>query len=161
MPCTRLLFRWHSVTTGERFVTSYNPGGFIKPELEAKFATYPVAAQEQLKRIRNLILSVAEEDGLGAVEETLKWGEPSFLVKGGSTIRMDWKPKDPDFIKVYFHCQTSLVETFKEIYRDEFEYEGKRAIVIPLRASEIGPLKHCLQMALQYHRLKHLPLLGA
>lgn len=86
----------------------------MKPEVEAKFASYPVAAQEQLKRIRSLIFSVAEEDGLGAVEETLEWGEPSFLVKGGSTIRMDWKPKDPDFIKVYFHCQTSLIEIFKE-----------------------------------------------
>jgi hypothetical protein len=74
---------------------------------------------------------------------------------------MDWKANDPDFIKVYFHCQTSLIETFKEIYRDEFEYEGNRAIVIPLGAPESGPLGHCLLMALKYHRLKHLPLLGA
>ncbi|MBU1311435.1 MAG: DUF1801 domain-containing protein [Gammaproteobacteria bacterium] len=133
----------------------------MKPELEAKFATYPVDAREQLQRIRKLVFAVAAEEGLGEVEETLKWGEPSFLVKGGSTIRMDWKPKEPDVIKVYFHCQTSLIETFKEIYRHEFEYEGKRAIVMPLRAAETGPLKHCLQMALQYHRLKHLPLLGA
>ena len=55
-----------------------------------------------------------------------------------------------------------FVETFKEIYRDDFEYEGKRAIVIPLSASNWSrPLRHCLQMALQYHSLKHLPLLGA
>ncbi|WLD59029.1 DUF1801 domain-containing protein [Salinispirillum sp. LH 10-3-1] len=85
----------------------------MKSEIEAKFATYPVAAQEQLKSIRRLVFSVAEENGLGTVEETLKWGEPSFLVKGGSAVRMDWKPNDPDFVKVYFHCQTSLVETFK------------------------------------------------
>ncbi len=133
----------------------------MKPEIESKFATYPVEVREQLNRIRHLVFSVVEEEGLGAVEETLKWGEPSFLVKGGSTIRMDWKPNDPGFIKVYFHCQTSLIETFKEIYRDEFEYEGKRAIVIPLGAPESDPLRHCLQMALQYHHLKHLPLLGA
>lgn len=36
----------------------------MKPEVEAKFATYPVEAQEQLKRIRNLIFSVAEEDDI-------------------------------------------------------------------------------------------------
>ncbi len=133
----------------------------MKPELESKFATYPVKAREQLYRIRDSVFCVAEEEGLGEVEETLKWGEPSFLVNGGSTIRMDWKPNDPGFIKVYFHCQTSLIETFKEIYRDEFEYEGKRAIVIPLGAPVSAALKHCLQMALQYHHLKHLPLLGA
>ncbi|HAW92057.1 MULTISPECIES: DUF1801 domain-containing protein [unclassified Arsukibacterium] len=133
----------------------------MKPEIQAKFATYPVEAQEQLKSIRRLVFSVAEENDLGTVEETLKWGELSYLVNGGSTIRMDWKSNDPDFIKVYFHCQTSLVETFREIYRYEFTYEGKRAIVIPLGASDSGPLRHCLQMALKYHRLKHLPLLGA
>ena len=133
----------------------------MKSEIKDKFSTYPAEAQRQLEAVRRLILAVAQENDLGAVEETLKWGEASYLVKGGSTVRMDWKPKDPDFIKVFFHCQTSLVETFKEIYRDEFEYEGKRAIVIPLGASEYGPLSHCLQMALKYHRLKHLPLLGA
>ena len=111
--------------------------------------------------IRRLVFAIAQEHGLGTVEETLKWGEASYLVKGGSTIRIDWKPKDPDVIKVYFHCQTRLIETFKEIYRDEFGYEGNRAIVIPVGAAQSGPLSHCLQMALQYHRLKHLPLLGA
>lgn len=134
----------------------------MKPELESKFASYPIEAQKQLENVRRLILTVAEDNGLGAVEETLKWGEASYLVNGGSTIRIDWKPKDPDVIKVYFHCQTTLVETFKEIYRDDFEYEGKRAIVIPLNAEvEEGPLGHCIELALKYHSVKHLPLLGA
>lgn len=115
-----------------------------------------------LGAVRRLIFAVAEENNLGAVEETLKWGEASYLAKGGTTIRMDWKPKEPGFIKVYFHCQTRLIETFKVLYRDEFEYEGKRAIVIPLNTTlKEGPLGHCLQMALKYHSLKHLPLLGA
>ncbi|WP_239995687.1 DUF1801 domain-containing protein [Nitrincola tibetensis] len=116
----------------------------------------------QLENVRRLIFAVANDNGLGRVEETLKWGEASYLVKGGSTLRIDWKPKDPSVIKVYFHCQTRLIGTFKEIYQDEFEYEGNRAIVIPLSASiEDGPLSHCLQLALKYHSLKHLPLLGA
>lgn len=134
----------------------------MTPEIEAKFARYPVEAQKQLKDIRRLVLSVAEENDLGSVEETLKWGEASYCVKGGSPIRIDWKAKHPGAIKVYFHCQTSLVETVREIYRDEFEYEGNRAIVIPLgAAADAGPLRHCLQIAMQYHSLKHLPLLGA
>lgn len=134
----------------------------MKPEIEEIFSTYPDEAQRQLEAVRHLILAVAEENDLGAVEETLKWGEASYLVKGGTTIRLDWKPIDPDAIKVYFHCQTKLIETFKEIYRDEFEYEGKRAIIVPLDAAiNEGPLGHCLQMALKYHSLKHRPLLGA
>lgn len=134
----------------------------MEPEIQTKFSSYPLEAQKQLENVRHLIFTIAEESGLGTVEETLKWNEASYIVKGGSTVRMDWKPKDPDVIKVYFHCQTILIETFKEIYPDEFEYEGKRAIVIPLSTPvESGPLSHCLQMALKYHNLKHLPLLGA
>lgn len=134
----------------------------MNPEIKEKFATYPAEAQRQLEVVRHLIFSVAKENSLGAVEETLKWGEASYLVKGGTTVRMDWKPKDPGVIKVYFHCQTKLIETFREIYRNEFEYEGKRAIVIPLDAViKEGPLGHCLQMALKYHSLKYRPLLGA
>lgn len=132
----------------------------MKPEIQNKFAAYPVEAQRQLEAVRRLIFTVADENALGAVEETLKWGEASYLVKGGTTIRIDWKRKDPDVVKVYFHCQTTLIETFKEIYRNEFEYEGKRAIVIPLD-SDVGegPLGHCLQMALKYHSLKHRPII--
>lgn len=133
-----------------------------KTKVEEKISSYPKKAKDQLECIRSLILKIADQNNLGTVEETLKWGEPSYLVKGGSAIRMDWKPKDPEVVKVYFHCQTNLVETFKELYQDDFAYEGKRAIVIPLdRDINHCPLSHCLELALKYHGLKHLPLLGA
>lgn len=134
----------------------------MNPEIKALFERYPSVARRQLESVRELILTVAAEHALGEVEETLKWGEASYLVKGGSAVRIDWKPKDPDAIKVFFHCQTRLVETFRELYPSDLEYEGKRAIVIPLNASiEQGPLAHCLLLALNYHSLKQLPLLGA
>ncbi|MGP5565461.1 DUF1801 domain-containing protein [Vreelandella alkaliphila] len=133
----------------------------MNPAVQAKFETYPKNARRQLESVRQLILTIAAEDALGDVEEVLKWGEASYLVKGGATIRIDWKAKDPDAIKVFFHCQTRLIETFKEIYRSEFEYEGKRAIVIPLGMNIAQvPLGHCIELALKYHKLKHLPLLG-
>lgn len=83
---------------------------------------------------------------------------------------MDWKPKDPDAIKVYFNCRTRLIETFREVFRDEFRYEGNRAIVVPLDANiddePLGnslklALKMAFKMALRYHNLEHRPLLGA
>ncbi|MDO8826174.1 DUF1801 domain-containing protein [Methylophaga sp.] len=134
----------------------------MNPDIQTKFDSYPKDARQQLESVRKLILKIAAENALGDVEETLKWGEASFLVQGGSAIRLDWKPKELGVIKVFFHCQTSLVETFKEIYRNEFEYEGKRAIVIPLSTNiEQVPLGHCISLALKYHSIKHLPLLGA
>lgn len=134
----------------------------MNPDIQAKFDGYPKDARRQLESVRKLILTIAAENELGDVEETLKWGEASYLVKGGTTIRIDWKPNDPDVIKVFFHCQTRLVETFEEIYRNELEYEGRRAVVIPLSTHiEQVPLGHCIALALKYHSIKHLPLLGA
>lgn len=134
----------------------------MQAEIQSKLSNYPLEAQKQLEAVRNLIFSVAKENELGPVEETLKWGEASYRVSGGSTIRMDWKTKDPGVIKVFFHCQTTLVETFREIYPEEFAFEGQRAIVIPSNIPlNSGPLSHCIELALKYHSLKHLPLLGA
>ncbi|MFC3852900.1 DUF1801 domain-containing protein [Salinispirillum marinum] len=133
----------------------------MNPEVQAKFDGYPQDARQQLESVRRLILALAAEHELGDVEETLKWGEASYLVKGGTSIRIDWKHQDPDSIKVFFHCQTSMIETCKELYRNEFAYEGKRAIVIPLSTNiEQVPLGHCLLLALRYHELKHMSLLG-
>lgn len=134
----------------------------MTPGIQVKFVHYPKQAQQQLEYVRELILAIAVEHSLGDVEETLKWGEASFSVKGGSPIRIDWKAKQPGAIQVFFHCQTRLVATFREIYRDAFVYEGNRAVVIPLATDiELTPLRHCLLLALKYQSLKHLPLLGA
>lgn len=131
-------------------------------EIKEKFASYPADVQRQLNEAYRLIIGAAEEYQLGSVIEALKWGEASFSVKGGSPVRVDWKPSSPDAIRFYFHCQTRLVETFQELYSKELEFEGKRAIVIPLNAElGKGPLPHCIKLALTYHNVKHLPLLGA
>ena len=75
---------------------------------------------------------------------------------------MDWKKSKSEQYALYFHCQTKLVETFKELYRDKFEFEGNRAIVFK-ENDEIptDELKHCISLTLTYHRIKHLPMLGA
>jgi len=122
---------------------------------------YSPVVQKKLHFLRKLIIDAAEELEL-ALEETIKWGEPSYITKKGSTIRIDWKPKKPDQYAIYFKCTSKLVNTFKEIYGDQFRYETTRAIVFAFD-DEIPEqsLKECIGMALQYHDLKHLPLLGA
>ena len=83
--------------------------------------------------LRDLILETASEiESVEEIEETLKWGEPSYIVKKGSTIRMDWKPKAPNQYAMYFNCNTSLVETFKAVYGNLFKYEKNRAILFEL-----------------------------
>lgn len=131
------------------------------PKVAAVFENYPKPFQPKMKQLRKLVLQSAKELGLEDLEETLKWGEPSYLTKHGSTIRMDWKKKKPDQYAIYFKCTSKLVTTFKEIYPDTFEYETTRAIVFKL-GDKIPKkeLKHCITLALTYHKVKHLPLLG-
>jgi hypothetical protein len=75
---------------------------------------------------------------------------------------MDWKVSKPTQYALYFHCQTRLVDTFKELYGQRFRYEGNRAIIFHQDDTvPVAELKHCITLTLTYHRRKHLPLLGA
>lgn len=128
----------------------------------AVFEQYPKHIHAKLLTLRQLILDTAIEiEGIDHVDETLKWGEPSYLAKKGSTIRIGWKQSSPDQYAMYFNCNTMLVDTFKEVYGDSFKYEGNRAIVFA-ESDEIplDDLKQCILLALTYHSRKHLPLLG-
>lgn len=125
-------------------------------------ANYSNFAKEGLNSCRVLVLQAADNLGITDLEETLKWGEPSFLTKHGTTIRMDWKSKNPDKLAIYFNCQSLMVDTIRELYPDEFEFEGNRAILFPLHEPlPEKALLHCFSLALSYHNVKHLPLLGA
>ncbi len=132
------------------------------PQVETVFASYPEAVREKLQYLRQLILQVADEiEAIGYLEETLKWGEPSYLAKKGSTIRIDWKKKTPGQYAIYFKCTSRLVPTFKAVYDDLFEFEGNRAMIFKIedKLPEEELIK-CIKVALTYHRVKHLPLLG-
>jgi hypothetical protein len=132
------------------------------PEVQMVFDRYPDWAREKLLVLRELIVETAKEtEDISTLEETLKWGEPSYLTKNGSTIRMDWKSKAPDQYALYFKCTSRLVETFKATFQNVFEFEGKRALIFQ-KDDEIPveELKHCIRAALTYHKVKHLPTLG-
>jgi len=132
------------------------------PQTTEVFKNYPKSVQAQMYRLRELVLSTASEiEELEDLEETLKWGEPSYLTKHGSTVRMDWKEKKPDQFAIYFKCTSKLVPTFKKLYSEIFTFEGDRAIVFKLN-DEIPELElsHCISLALTYHKVKHLSLLG-
>ena len=136
---------------------------FNNIDVEKVFNAYPNDVRSKMLFLRQLVLETAKEiDSIKNIEETLKWGEPSYLTKSGSTIRMDWKKSKPDQYAMYFHCKTKLVDTFKELYKDKFNFEGNRAIVFNIKDRvPINELKHCVSLSLTYHKVKHLPMLGA
>jgi hypothetical protein len=136
---------------------------FKNPEVSEVFNTYPAHIRTKMMFLRHLIFVVASEtEEVHSIEETLRWGEPSYLAKSGSTIRMAWKASKPNQYAMYFHCKTKLIDTFRELYRDTFRFDGNRAIVFD-EGDEIPveELKHCVSLSLTYHLRKHMPMLGA
>ena len=107
---------------------------FADPAVAAHFQRYPPAVRQQMLDLRELIFDVAAgTEGVGELQETLKWGEPAYVTAqsgSGSTVRMDWKARQPDQYAVYFNCNTGLVDTFKMMFPHDFGFEGRRAIVL-------------------------------
>jgi hypothetical protein len=132
------------------------PPKSLDPAISATFMAYSKPVRTKLLALRRLIFETAKATkGVGQLEETLKWGQPSYLTpetKSGSTIRIDQVKSAANQYAVYFHCQTDLVATFRELYPREFSYGGNRSILF--NAEEIidePALRHCLALALTYH----------
>ncbi len=129
---------------------------FDDPDVKAVFDGYPTKLRGRLLKLRQLIFATASEtEGVGELIETLKWRQPAYLTenpKGGTTIRIDAAKGQADRFAMFFHCQTSLISTFREMYGDTLSFQGNRAIVFALD-DEIpeAAVKHCIALALTYH----------
>ena len=126
------------------------------PEVAAVFAAYPKKMRSRLLFLRQLIFDVASGiDGVGEIEEALKWGQPGYLTlqtKSGSLIRIDQVKSNDEQYAMYFHCQTTLVDTYKEMYRNLFEFGGNRSILFNVKNKvPVEELRYCIALALTYH----------
>jgi len=133
----------------------------MNSSIQSTFDAYPTHVMDKLVELRGLIFDIAKENALGDIEESLKWGQPSYHVNGGSPIRIDWSSKRPNHVSIYFHCQTKLVDTFRELFSDALELHGNREISLQLDTPlPLNEIHQCLELALTYKSIKHLPLLG-
>lgn len=132
------------------------------PRVSEVFHNYPKEIQLKMNVLRTLIIETAKSiNSIETLEETLKWGEPSYVTKHGSTLRIDWKAKKPNQYAMYFQCSSRLISTFKSVFKNIFEYEGNRAIIFKLDDElPTEALKYCIKVTLTYHKVKQLPTLG-
>jgi hypothetical protein len=124
----------------------------------AAYKAFPEEMRSKLLALRQMVFETASGlDEVGPIEETLKWGVPSYLTpvsKSGTTIRLA-PAKEQDCYGLYVHCQTRLIEEFKQTYPDSFNYSGTRALLFKLE--EPVPeqeLREFIAAALTYHRRK-------
>ncbi|MCR9079043.1 MAG: DUF1801 domain-containing protein [Hyphomonadaceae bacterium] len=128
------------------------------PDVAAALDACPRAARASAAALRALIFETAASlPEVGPLTETLKWGQPAYLTaqsKSGTTIRLGWDA-DGGAIRLFVHCQTSLVDAWRQRYGDELTFVGNREISIPTDTDlPRAPLQHCIAMALTYHSRK-------
>jgi len=129
----------------------------MPPEVAATFADYPEGMRTELLTLRELILSTASEtEGVGAITETLKWGEPAYLTsqtRSGSTIRIaPTNAKSAHDYAMFFICSTNLVNDFRAQFGDTFTYESERAVLFNVGDRvPVEELRECVRQALTYH----------
>ena len=128
------------------------------PDVAAVYDGFPEDARAALLKIRGQIFEVAEASAVGPLSETLKWGTPAYLTtasKAGTTLRLGWSASRPEVCALYVHCQTTLVEGYRRDFPEAFDYDGTRAVNIPLSAPYPQDALHqIIARALTYHRAK-------
>ena len=133
---------------------------FQSPDVKAVFDAYPAELRDKLMVLRQQIFEVAADDpGIGPLEESLKWGQPSYLTpksKSGTTIRIDKIKNEPGGYGMYVNCQTTLMASYRELYANALTLEGKRCVRFQTDTPPPEDMvKTCIRMALTYHLNKN------
>ncbi len=128
---------------------------------DSLFKNQPDEMQKALMSLREIILDTARKtEGVGPIKEALRWGQLSFITaqtKSGSTIRIDALRSDPNKYAVYVHCQSGLIDEFRDRYPEQMTYVDQRSIELTLgQPLPMAELKHCISLALTYHSRKKM-----
>ncbi len=133
---------------------------FPHPAVKAAFDAFPDRQRDALLTMRTWIYAVAADlPHVGGLEETLKWGQPSYLgqkPRVGTTIRLG--APHVDAVAFYVSCQSTLVDQYRALFGPTLRFEKSRAVHLPLsEALPENTLKVCFRMAIEYHLDKRRP----
>lgn len=128
------------------------------PDVLAIFERYSADIRERLLTIRSLIGETAtQRDDIGELEETMKWGQASYLTKRpktGTTIRIDRDNSGAGDVALYVNCQSSLVSDWRTMFPD-LVFGGDRSVHFSQgRPLPEDALRQMIGMALTYHSAK-------
>ncbi|WP_342069866.1 DUF1801 domain-containing protein [Yoonia algicola] len=113
---------------------------FASDKVASVFAAFAKTERDMALSLRDLIFDVAQTTPeAGEVEETLKWGQPSYLTpetKSGSTLRIGLAKGGG--VAIFAHCGTDIISTYAATFDKMDQIEGNRAVVFQ-RANDIVP----------------------
>ena len=142
-----------NISGSEKAIASAPP--FQDSNVAQAFAAFPASERQALLLLRARIFEIAAEtEGVGRIEETLKWSQPAYLTPDtGSSTTLRLGLPGTGGIALYVHCQTTILREFRDRHPDGFTFEGNRAIHLdpdaPLPIAELDQLIH---RALTYKR---------
>ncbi len=118
-------------------------------------AGYRGETRAALMHLRRLILETAQENpSIGALRETLKWGQPSYRPikdRSGTTIRIDRDTSGQGGVALFVSCQSSLVSEWRALF-PHLKFGGNRSVHFPLdQPLPETELRQMIAMALTYH----------
>lgn len=114
--------------------------------------TYPAPARAGVQALRRLIYQVAaKQQQTGTIEEALRWGQPAYLTRKGSTLRLGLH-KQACFA-LFAHCQTRIIADYAQAFPGWDKLDGNRAVLFD-SVDQIEPerLSHLINHALTYHQ---------
>lgn len=134
----------------------------VPEEISGVFEPYAPGVRKPLLELRRLILRVAKSKSrIGPIAEAVRWGQASFLTtasRSGSTIRIDGLRSRPGWYAMYFHCQTTLVSSFRQKFGATLKYEGNRALLFSSNeALPMAIVGECVRDALTYYVARRGP----
>ena len=132
---------------------------FQNKKVEAIFKAFPPLFRKQITLLREKIFRIAAAtDGVGPLTETLKWDSPSYLTSesgSGTTIRIDRHAGRPTKYGIYVHCQSDVINQFRDQTGARLDYDGNRGIVLDIKdETQPDEIDLFIRLALTYHLRK-------
>ncbi|MGG7567648.1 DUF1801 domain-containing protein [Rhodovulum sp. DZ06] len=130
---------------------------FASPAVAAAFDAFPAPQRALLPALRAEVFAGAAADPrIGPLEETLKWGQPSWRPRSGAGTALrvglpKTSPLGPAACALYVHCQTSVIEDVRPLLPPGLHIEGTRAVHLCAAAPPPpGALRPLILRALTY-----------
>jgi hypothetical protein len=125
---------------------------FQTPAIKSAYDAFDEGPRAALLALRDLIFDTADALPVGAIEESLKWGQPSYTTAGSraaTPIRLG-VTKTGD-VGMFTHCQSTVMSDFRALAPTDMRFDGNRGLLLEpndtLPLDDITPL---IRAALTY-----------
>ena len=125
---------------------------FQSPAIKLAFDAFDPSHRTMMLALRDLIFKTAASLPVGRIEESLKWGQPSYTTpdtRAATPIRLAVTKFDR--VAMLTHCQSTVMSDFRALAPPELQFDGNRALHLdPTIAVPIDKITPLIRAALTY-----------